>query len=67
MSRLHAGILTAGEMASIVGIRENIAASLTWTRDHYAAVDHWLRTNGGTMFSISLSLMFTLIIAVCFL
>ncbi|XP_073943307.1 aminopeptidase N-like [Choristoneura fumiferana] len=41
----HQAILTAGEVASIAAIRENIAASITWSDQNFALVDSWLRLN----------------------
>ncbi|XP_073942543.1 aminopeptidase N-like [Choristoneura fumiferana] len=41
----HQAILTAGEVASIAAIRENIAASITWSDQNFALVDSWLRIN----------------------
>nr|AAP44965.1 midgut class 2 aminopeptidase N [Spodoptera exigua] len=47
LSSRHQSILTAGELASIAGIRENIAASITWNTDNAAIVEDWLQDNYG--------------------
>nr|AAX39864.1 aminopeptidase N2 [Trichoplusia ni] len=41
-------IFSAGEIAAIAGINENIAASVTWTKDNAAVVEAWLRSNYGS-------------------
>ncbi|XP_072939565.1 aminopeptidase N-like [Epargyreus clarus] len=63
----HQSIFTAGELASIAAIRENIAASITWTNDHYDVVNTWLRDTHGSnaniitsSFIIILSVLVTL-------
>lgn len=43
----HESILTAGELASINGIRENIAASIIWSDQNANVVESWLKTNYG--------------------
>nr|ASU92546.1 aminopeptidase N [Achaea janata] len=43
----HQAIFTAGELASIAAIRENIAASITWSNENAATVEDWLRQNYG--------------------
>nr|ACF34999.1 Cry1Ab-RR resistance protein APN2 [Ostrinia furnacalis] len=41
----HQFIFTAGELASIGAIRENIAASLTWSAEYLDTVESWLVEN----------------------
>ncbi|XP_060801844.1 aminopeptidase N [Amyelois transitella] len=43
----HQDIFTAGELASIAAIQENLAASITWSADNFGAVDSWLDQNFG--------------------
>ncbi|CAH1647281.1 unnamed protein product [Spodoptera littoralis] len=43
----HQAIFTAGELASIAGIRENIAASITWNNEYAAIVEDWFQDNFG--------------------
>ncbi|XP_075971880.1 aminopeptidase N-like [Anticarsia gemmatalis] len=43
----HQAIFTAGELASIAAIRENIAASIYWTNENAATVEAWLTENYG--------------------
>lgn len=43
----HQSILTAGELASISGIRENIQASITWSKQNAEVVESWLTENYG--------------------
>ncbi|KAJ8733116.1 hypothetical protein PYW08_001414 [Mythimna loreyi] len=45
---LHQGIFTAGELASISGIRENIQASITWSKQNADVVESWLTDNYGS-------------------
>nr|AAD31184.1 aminopeptidase N 2 [Lymantria dispar] len=44
----HESIFTAGELASIAGIRENIAASITWSNENANTVEDWLFENYGS-------------------
>ncbi|CAH0605709.1 unnamed protein product [Chrysodeixis includens] len=44
----YSNIFSAGELASIAGINENIAASITWSKDNAAVVEDWLRANYGS-------------------
>lgn len=44
----HQAIFTAGELASIAAIQENIAASITWSNENSGIVDEWLRENYGS-------------------
>lgn len=39
----HQSIFTAGEAAAVAGIRENIDASIIWSRANYDVVNDWLR------------------------
>nr|WAK99412.1 aminopeptidase N 2 [Spodoptera frugiperda] len=43
----HQAIFTAGELASIAGIRDNIAASITWNNEYAQVVDDWFQDNYG--------------------
>uniref|UniRef100_A0A1E1VX65 ERAP1-like C-terminal domain-containing protein n=2 Tax=Pectinophora gossypiella TaxID=13191 RepID=A0A1E1VX65_PECGO len=43
----HGAIFTAAETAVVGAIKENIASSITWSREHLAIVDSWLRLNYG--------------------
>ncbi|CAH2070902.1 unnamed protein product, partial [Iphiclides podalirius] len=41
----HQSIFTAGELAAIAAIRENIAASIAWSEQNYNTVNSWLIEN----------------------
>ncbi|KAI5638669.1 peptidase family m1 domain-containing protein [Phthorimaea operculella] len=43
----HGAIFSAGEMAAVAAIRENIGASITWTNENLATVAAWLQENYG--------------------
>ncbi|XP_013142058.1 PREDICTED: aminopeptidase N-like [Papilio polytes] len=62
----HQSIFTAGELASIGAIQENIAASIAWSQQNYATVSSWLnenfRSNANTITS-SLLILISIFIA----
>ncbi|XP_050667558.1 aminopeptidase N-like [Leptidea sinapis] len=46
--RRYNNIFSAGERASVAAIKENIAASITWSENYYNQVNTWLNTNYGS-------------------
>lgn len=62
----HEGIFSAGELASIASIRENLEAAITWSNENFATVDEWLRDNygnGAVAIQSSLVLLASVIVA----
>lgn len=43
----HQNIFTAGELAAVAAIEENISAAVTWSSQNAALVEAWLRENYG--------------------
>ncbi|KAJ2952371.1 hypothetical protein O0L34_g4655 [Tuta absoluta] len=43
----YTSIFSAGELAAVAAIKENIDASITWTNKNLATVDAWLQANYG--------------------
>ncbi|KAG7308130.1 DNA-(apurinic or apyrimidinic site) lyase [Plutella xylostella] len=62
-SNKYANVFTAGEMASVAAIKENIAASITWNSQNAATVEAWLRKNFGTDGASTVSASITIIIS----
>ncbi|XP_063377434.1 aminopeptidase N-like [Cydia fagiglandana] len=63
----HEAILTAGEQASIGAIRENVAASISWSTDNYSGVNSWLSLtfrNSATAITSSFLVLFSIAVAV---
>ncbi|XP_050343242.1 aminopeptidase N-like [Nymphalis io] len=56
-------IFSAAERASVAAIRENIAASITWTNNNYNMVNNWLNVNYGSNANI-LTSSFLIIISI---
>ncbi|PZC76118.1 hypothetical protein B5X24_HaOG205148 [Helicoverpa armigera] len=60
----YQNIFTAGELASIAGIKENIAASITWSTQNAPIVEAWLRTNYGESGATALVSGFLVLISI---
>ncbi|CAG4917258.1 unnamed protein product [Colias eurytheme] len=58
----HQAIFTAGELASVAAIRENIAASITWANNNYDSVNSWFNVNYGSN-SVALTSGFIILIS----
>ncbi|XP_038223211.1 aminopeptidase N-like [Zerene cesonia] len=58
----HQAIFSAGELASIAAIRENIAASITWANNNYDSVNSWFNVNYGSN-SVALTSSFIILIS----
>ncbi|XP_045494019.1 aminopeptidase N-like [Colias croceus] len=58
----HRAIFTAGELASVAAIRENIAASITWANNNYDSVNSWFNVNYGSN-SVALTSGFIILIS----
>lgn len=42
MENRHGSIFSAGEIAAIAGIRENVRGSIAWNENNYNLVNSWL-------------------------
>ncbi|KPJ03370.1 Aminopeptidase N [Papilio xuthus] len=63
----HQSIFTAGELAAIGAIQENIAASIAWSEQNYATVSSWLNDNfrsSANVVTSSLLILISIFIAV---